>query len=342
MGFWNWLTGRPAPAIPASPYSTGGTDLVQLTVAELWGDIDPQVVTEELARRIPGLRRAHAAHCGLVASIPFAQYDRAVRLAEQPAWLSTSQSGRSPYLRWMDVTSDLFWWRWALLAAELGPDGYPVDAIHVPRGYWSADANGDIQVDENIVPARYRDRFIAIDLGINGVLTDGIDTIRSARWLEQAWQKRAENPVAQTELHLTEEVSMTRKEKLKMARDYEEGRRAYATSVTPHNIEVKQHGVASVDLFESGRNAVRLDIANIALVPASLIEGAKNGSAGEINYSNETSKRNELYDFGTALFVNAIAARLSEDDVCPPGQSIRPELGGLMQVPTPTLTTVED
>jgi len=315
---------------------------VQLTVKELFGDLDPQIVTEDIASRVPGLRRAHAAHCGLVASIPFAQYDKATRLAEQPSWLSTSQSGRSPYLRWMGITSDMFWWRWALLAAELGPDGYPADAIHVPQGFWSVDETGDIQVDEKVVEPRYRDRFIPIDLGINGVLTDGIDTIRSARWLEQAWQKRAENPVAQTELHLTEEIQLSRKDKLKMARDYEEGRRAYATSVTPHNIEVKQHGIAAADLFESGRNAVRLDIANIALVPASLIEGAKNGSAGEISYSNETTKRNELYDFGTALFVNAIAARLSEDDVCPPGQSIRPELADLMQVPTPTLTTVED
>jgi hypothetical protein len=234
------------------------------------------------------------------------------------------------------VTGDLFWYGWALIGAEIGPDDYPVDAMHIPQGYWWVSADGTIGVDEQKVPARYRDRLIAIPLGLNGVLVDGIDTIRASRFIESAWQKRAENPVSQTELHLTEDVSMSQKDKLKMARQYDEARRLYSTSVTPHNIQVIQHGLAAADLFESGRNAVRLDIANHALVPASLIEGAKNGSAGEINYSNETTKRNELYDFGTGLFVNAIAARLSMDDVCPPGQSIRPDLSTLMQVPTPT------
>jgi hypothetical protein len=335
VGFWNWLLGRPAPTAPASPYSSG-SDLVQLTVQELYGDADPQLITQDIAARVPGLKRALAAHCGLVAQIPFRQYDFETLIEKQPPWLTNSASGLSPYLRMFGVTADLFWYGWALIGAEVGPDGYPVDAMHIPQGYWWVDQRGGIGVDEQKVPARYRDRLIAIPLGLNGVLVDGIDTIRSARWLEQAWQKRAENPIAQTELHLTDDTSMSRKEKLKMARDYDEARRLYSTSVTPHNLQVIQHGVAAADLFESGRNAVRLDLANHALVPASLIEGAKNGSAGEINYSNETSKRNELYDFGTGLFVNAIAARLSMDDVCPPGQSIRPDLSTLMQVPTPT------
>lgn len=343
VGFWSWLNGTPQPTAPASPFSDS-SDLVQFAVDQLFADATADLITPGIASRVPGLKRALGVHCGLVASIPLVQYDFDQKLDPQPKWLSNGASGISPYHRKFAVTKDLFWYGWSLLGGEVGDDGYPVDAMHVPQGMWKVDREtGRITIDKAI-PAKYHALPIAIPLGLDGVLTDGIDSIRAARFIDKAWQDRIANPIAQTELHLTEDIEMSAKQKSKLAKEYNEGRKlpGGATSVTPHNVEVKLHGQVATDLFESGRNAVRLDLANHAMVPASIIEGAKNGSAGEINYSNETGKRNELYDFGTSLFVNAIEARLSLDDVCPAGQSIRADLTHLMQVPTPTIAPARE
>ncbi|HTN57515.1 MAG TPA: hypothetical protein VL043_04555 [Protaetiibacter sp.] len=347
MGFWSNLFGGGAAAaastLPASPWST--SDLEQITVAGLFGDAQEfSVITEAIARRVPGLKRALGVHAGLVARTPFREWEFETLVDPQPAWLYRTASEVSPYIRAMGVTSDLFWYGWALLGGERGSETPIADAVHVPMGMWSVDRQtGRITIDERI-PARYREVPIAIPLGMPGVLTDGIDTIRAARDLEFAWMDRIANPIAQTELHLTEDIQLSKKDKRKLAEEYNAGRvlKGGATSVTPHNVEVKLHGEVAVNLFESGRNAIRLDLANHAYVPASIIEGAKNGSAGEINYSNETGKRNELYDYGTALFVNAIEARLSMDDVCQPGHSIRADLTGTMTVPTPLMSPARE
>lgn len=339
MGFLSWLGIGPSPSpavLPTSPWQSG--DLEQITIATLFGDATPDgVVTLDIAKRVPGLRRASLLHCGIVAGAPFRQYEGATLIADQPKWLSSSESTVSPYLRNFGVTHDLFWYGWACIGAQLDGQPYPVDGIHVPVGMWSQDPlTGKVTIDERI-PAKYRELAIVIPFGANGVLVDGIDTIRAARYIETAWQDRIANPIAQTDLHITDStISLSRKDKLKLAEQYNEGRKlpGGATSVTDAFLEAKHHD-APADLFESGRNAVRLDLANHALVPASIIEGAKNGSAGEINYSNDASKRNETYDYGTSLFVQAIEARLSMDDVCPTGQSIRGDLSGFMAVPTP-------
>lgn len=334
--------GTPQPTAPASPYVTGSNDLVQLTIEQLYGDISPDMITRDVAQRVPGFKRAVALHAGIVASIPFKQYTGPAALDPQPAWLTSSASGVSPYHRMFGVTTDLFWYGWALLGAEKGPDERPIDAMHIPYGMWSVTSDGEIKIDDSI-EARFRELPIAIHLGLNGVLVDGIDTIRAARFVEKGWAERALNPIAQTELHINNpDTQLSKKEQRALAKEYNEQRRLSSTSVTPYDIDVKEHGQVSTDFFESGRNAVRLDIANHGYVPASIIEGAKNGSAGEINYSNDAGKRNELYDFGSALFVNAIAARLSLDDVCAPGDSIRPDLSWAQAVPTPTTSLVTE
>jgi hypothetical protein len=107
--------------------------------------------------------------------------------------------------------------------------------------------------------------------------------------------------------------------------------------VTQSFLQVQSLGSISADLFEKGRNAIRLDLANHTAVPASIIEGAKDGSGSDINYSNSETSPNELYNFGTKAFVQAIEARLSLDDVCAPGHSIRADLTGIMA--TPSLNT---
>ena len=346
MGFWSNLLGvGPVTTGILSPWSPSDT-LMTFAATELLGEMSSSgAVTREIALRVPGVKRAHGIHCATVAGLSWYQYDDTVRLADQPHWLTNSDSGVAPYHRMFGLVSDLFMNGWGCLSFTDDQS----DCLHIPYGLWKIDPNtGTVEVDKSI-PAEYRARPVAIPLGFgeNGILVDGIDSIRAARNIERAWNERVENPAPATDLHITDPAynEISKKEKRKIVDEWNENRRRAGgqTAVTQSFLEVKALGQTSADLFEKGRNAIRLDLANHSAVPASIIEGAKDGGGTDINYSNDATSRNQLYDFGTSRFVRAIEARLSLDDVCPPGQSIRADLSNLMAVPTPSMNqTSED
>lgn len=337
MGFWRELfTGPPATPGIVSPWAPP-TEFETFAVGNLLGEM-PEVMTREKALRVPGVKRAHRLHCSLVASSPFFQMDGDQKTAAQPGWLTSSASGVSPYHRMWGLTSDLFFSAWGCLGFT---DDYS-DALHIPFGLWGVDQqSGRVVVTDERIPAAYRARLVPINMGYgeNGLLVDAKDTLTASRDIERAWMERVKNPAPATELHMTDPKwdGMKRNEKRKIVDDWNENRRRDGgqTALTPSFIEVKALGQTNADLFEKGRNAIRLDLANHCAVPASIIEGAKDGSAGDMSYSNDQTRRNELYDFGTKAFVQAIEARLSLDDVSAPGLSIRADLSGLMAVPTP-------
>ena len=346
--FWDWLFGAPAaPIAIASPYASQGALSTFISTDILDTLKEQDVLTRDLAMRVAPLRRAHNIFISMLGPLPLRDYDNATLAPEQPAWLSNTASGIAPYNRMAGIVSDLFWTGWAALGCELGPDGLPVDAIHVPTGFWSTDPQtGELKIDDRI-PAKYRQHIVAIPLGTNGLLVDAADTINASRAIERAWVERVENPLPQTDLHITDPAynELTREEKFKIVDDWNTARKRAGgqTAVTPAYLDAKSLGQVAADLFESGRNAIRLDLANLADVPAALIEGSKGASGGDIRYSNETTARNELWDFGAARYAAAIEGRLSLDDVCPPGHSIRFDRSGLMSVPTPaTAPATED
>lgn len=338
VGFLGWLGfGSTTPTLGVqSPLAP--TDQLATFAVDAWmRDIGKLVTTRETALSVPGLKRAHRLHCSLVAGLNFRQMIDAAVDADQPGWLTNSASGVSPYHRMFGVTSDLFFNGWACLGFTEQLD----DAMHIPFGWWGADAMGTIVCTDPRIPDRYRARLVAIPMGYgeNGILTDGMATIRAALRIEEVWMERIENPLPATNLHIDDPQfdGMSRREKRKIVDDWNENRKRAGgqTAVTQSFLKVESLGTVSADLFEKGRNAIRLDIANHAAVPASIIEGAKDGGGTDINYSNESAARNELYDFGTKAFVQAIEARLSLDDVCEPGKSIRADLSNLMAVTSP-------
>src|SRR5690606_2536633 len=88
----------------------------------------------------------------------------AARVKDQPTWLINTRTGISPRdLRWA-VTSDLFMSGWAAIGFELGADGLPADALHIPRALWALEDDGTIKVNAKI-DARYRQRVVPIRLG---------------------------------------------------------------------------------------------------------------------------------------------------------------------------------
>lgn len=337
------------PIAVASPWQP--TDaLTQITIdnliaSEMREGVIP--VTRDIALRVPAVKRAHGIHCTMFAQVPLRQTDASGQpTAEQPAWLTDSQSGVSPYHRKFGIASDLFFNGWA----ALGFTANKTDALHIPFGAWSVEPDGSIRVNEDIVPEPYRAHVVAIPLGYgeNGLLVDGIDTVREARLIESAYMDRLNNPVPLTILGIPRDdwMSFTETERKAYRDQYVEGRKtangAVALKVTEYPIEFPSAATGGVDLFESGRNAVRLDIANHTGTDAGLLEGVRQGGSGggtEIRYSGiaNGAARNEMWDFSLAKqFLLAVEARLSLDDVSPEGRAIRGDLASFLSIPAPT------
>lgn len=353
MGFWRNIFGSGSGSAPSvgiqSPWAPSSEALATFT-AEILGADANAPMTRETALRVPGVKRAHGIHASIVAGASWYEHDGDERVTDQPGWLTSSASGISPYQRMFGVASDLFFNGWACLGFTADPWESDADALHIPYGMWGVDPNsGKVTADAKLIPAEYRRRLVAIPLGYgeNGLLVDGADTLRAARLIERAWMERVENPIPATDLHITNPNfdGMSKREKQKIVDTWNENRRRSGgqTAVTQSFLEVRALGQVSADLFEKGRNAVRLDLANHSAVPASIIEGAKDGGGSDINYSNDGTVRAELYDYGTKRFVQAIESRLSLDDVCLPGRSFRADLGWAMATQTPdTNPTSED
>lgn len=348
MGLWSFLTGGPAlssaPILPVTPFSPQDS-LTEITVAQLWPEHDTsKTLNDQIALRIGPVKRSYEIVCGVLARMPWRQYSRDGETAEQPAWLVTSKSGIAPRSLRYGVVGDLFMHGWAVIGFELGADGYPADAIHIPRGWWSMDSRtGQITVDEAVEP-RYRQRVVAIPLGYgsNGLMVDGIEALKDARAIGAAYRDRIDNPIAQTILTVSSEEwrGWSKAEREEFRKMWIKGRQSSngATAMKPDFVSVDMPGAIPSDLFESGRNANRLDIANHAGIPADLLEGSKQSGGGDIHYSTEAggAQRNELWDFGLAKFADAIEARLSLDDVCRPGLSLRVDAGAYLTTPNPT------
>src|SRR5690606_18420716 len=142
------------------------------------------------------------------AEIPFYLMDNDARAVDQPAWLTTSRSGIAPYHRMYGVGSDLFFNGWACLGFDKSPLEPDADCMHVPFGAWEVDSSsGQVVIDRNVVPDQYTRHPIAIPVGYgeNGLLVDGIDTLREARQIEDAYMRRLEDPVPLTILNIPRE-----------------------------------------------------------------------------------------------------------------------------------------
>lgn len=335
----------PPPAI-ASPWNSQST-LVTWAVDDalrgMIGDNKSLPLDRETALRIPGIKRAHGIICTQFSQIPFFQMDGAQRDGEQPDWLTTSQSGIAPYHRNFGAASDWFFNGWACF----GFTADKTDCIHIPFGLWDMDENGVITVDSDDVPTEYKAYLVAVPLGYgeNGLLRDGKDTIDQALKIEEAYLNRLDNPIPLTVLSIRDDLyfGYTKKERAAIRDDWNEGRRKNSTALKAESMKVDLPGATvGSDLFETGRNAVRLDIANHVSLPASVIEGVRQGGSGggtEMRYTGvgETGGvRSELWDFGMAKrMLLAFEARMSLDDIVPTGKSIRGDLSNMHATPDP-------
>lgn len=348
MGLYNFLTGgmrltQAAPPMLASPYS--GDHLAQAIVGDYFGQLPGEAVDRVVARRVPEVRRALAAHQALVTKLRFEKYAAgtpAARSEDQPFWVSScSYPGMSRWLAVKQLVEELYFEGFGVLGCWLDTSDPQLvyDWITIPRNLWSVDSETQSVVIDKSVPAAYRMRAVVVPLGSSGLLVDGIDSIRQARKIEIARQARLDSPPAATELHITDPAfdGMEREETQKLIANYKEGRNKSSISVTPTYIEVKERGTSgSLDLFEEAKNSVRIDLAMHTGVPLNFVGASKEGggSGGNVQYQNVNGETSDLWTFGSSEYAIAIAAALSADVVVGEGAEVRADASAFA-VPAP-------
>lgn len=281
-------------------------------------------VNRDMAMAVPALARARTLICSTIAGVPLVSVDgKGDDDGRTPDYIATTTGDVSPYHRMLWTIDDLFFHGWSLWTVERNSRGYVIDAARVPFELWSMDADGGILVDGE--PAR-ADEVCLIPGISEGILTTGRSTIAQAHQLLRAAARAADNPSAQVELHQTNDAPMTEEDVERLisrwarARAGENGGVAY----TSNGIEVKEHGASSEHLLVDGRNAAAVDIARHANLPATMVDATLSGSS--LSYQNTAARMSELVTFGLSPLMNAVAARLSQNDMTPKKIKLRFDL----------------
>ena len=327
-----WATGgagvwQPVTSI-SSPWGPR-TDLAGVVLAGEAGAVirgGAGSTTVDRALKVPAVARAVAQ---ITASV--AQLGLGVEGGPAPAWLDGPDEGPvSGAYMWAQCALDIFWCSASVLGVlERDTDGYPSRLERIPMSLWSVDAEGRVTVDGRDVPQE--DIIYVPGLTPTGFLGMAGEHIDHYLGLLATIGSRSRNPIPLIDLHITEDwngsngdLEVTR-DAWATARQHENG----AVAISPRGIDVRPLMVGSSDdqaMLVTARNAVRLDVANFANLPANMLEG-DNGASG--TYQNTLQKHSEFIRLSLPLFTVPLAARLSQDDVTPPGVRITVPLDAL-------------
>lgn len=291
----------------ASPWSGPG-NLSKVIVADVLGAAG--IVTREEAMRVSSIVKARSLIGGL-SRYPLLAYRRDAAIANQPAWLSRTDTGQPPQWRMLWTLDDLIFYGRSLWAVRRGAGDRIVDAVRVPFDEWELTEDLVIRVQG---VTRSQEEVIYFDGPQDGLLDIAGDDIRAARNMTRTWAARVKSPVPLVELHQTDDVVLEDDEIDDLIGTWEGARAAGgATGFTPNNIQLITHGDTPTDLYVEGRNAQRIDVANFLNLPVALLDGSP--ATASLTYSTNEGARSELVDLSLSYWSAPIAARLSMDDV---------------------------
>lgn len=338
----------PTPQI-ASPFSAQPSSLSTI----VWADILDQAglpMTRTEAMSVPAIAKARHVVAPKVAGLPL----RAFRFTRDenaeddmgtdspiptPGWVYRTDDGVSPWHRMVWTADDLIFTGWSLWLATRGYGGAVLACRRVDRDAWWFDADGRILVNGAPIPS---DRAILIPGPHEGILTFGRTAIRHARQLLAAAAYAAALPIPQLEIHQTAGDPLTRDQIDELVADWAKARRGENGGVgyTNASVELKEHGSVDGHLLVDGRNAAAVDCARLVGVTAAMIDAT--APKASLNYETTQGRGLEHTEYGVEPYAEAIAARLSLDDVMPRGQRIRFDITQDVGPIEPTGPTVED
>lgn len=303
--FGDWLTRRiPAPPSPSlghtmqieSPWS-GENALASVAFADVFGRPDQLLVTREMAMQVPAVAKARHLVCSTLAQAKFVGDGQ-----DTPRWLTKMGGDIGPRTCMMALADDVLFYGWALIWTDRTATGEIETAKRVPKESWTFDAANNVIIGDGYTPTPQE--VILVCGAFEGLLTSAARTIRGALDLDSQWQARVKNPVPVTELHVNDPSSLYDGEddeavaaRKSLATNYAANRRdsdGGMVTVTPSSIDLRTHGETAISLFENGRNAVTLDVARHAGIPASELDASQVSSS--LKYSTVEAGRIDLVD----------------------------------------------
>lgn len=347
----------PVQVGPASP-SAFHPDTTTLN-AVVWADLvgGDALLTRSNAIAIPAMARQRHLLCGTIARCPVWVLGPGEQLPElgdtaawealyarQPSWTQRTDRDVSPYHRMLWTVDDLIFHGWSLWRAERGYAaggglGELLSAERIPAERWEVDPVDRVLIDGEYANA---DEVIVIPGPHEGVLNFGNRALKRTIDNLDAAANAARNPSAYLELHYTGDADLTDAQIDTHVRRWAAARRGENGGVAWTNkvLELKEHGTHESHLLIEGRNADAVDVSRLVSSPAAMADATNAGAS--LTYETTEGRNGEFIDYGVGLYMDAIAARLSMDDIVPRGRRTRfdtSELRALSPAPTGNPTT---
>lgn len=277
-------------------------------------------VDRATALTVPAVARGIQIYSSLGSRLPLLATDANGNPVDLP-WLTTTQGPYSPQHRTASLIQDLIFDGATLLEVERDSNGHVISAMHVPAGMWSTDADGFICINNK--RANQKNYVWIPSLMPVGFLEAARDSVRQYRNISQTINNRTAAPEPVVLVKETQVLEATAEEvddMLAQLTDSLQNKRG-GIVYQPYGLEVSGFGAtdSANALMIEGREAIRKDLANFLGITVGLLDGT-NGDSN--TYNNAVDERNELLELSLKTWTEAIADRLSQDDVTPPGIKI--------------------
>jgi hypothetical protein len=297
-------------------------------------DTEAFPLTRAGAMRVPAMARARNLTCGTIAALPLAAMRLDQPVTPAPYWAYgtdgqlgtlTADQGRAwavmpqaPLHRMVWTIDDLLFYGESLwVVTDRLATGYPSRMARVPFDHWTVQDGVIVDLDSKPFPAADMVWIPALN---EGVLGFGAGSLRMAYELERNAADVAMRPL-RLELHQTSAAEMTPDERREAVTEV---RNAMASNdgvlFTNNALEVIEHRVDSDALQLGARNASALDVARLANMPAMMLDATAQGAS--LEYQTMSGRNQQWLDYGLALYMDAVEARLSMDDIVPAGQRV--------------------
>lgn len=288
--------------------------------AVVWADLTGQtanILSRSAAMGIPALARQRHLMCGVAAKCPLRLVGPDdTPAAVQPSWMTQGSHGVPAFHRMLWTVDDLIFGPFSVWATERSGRGGledPItDAWRIPTERWETDQADRLMVDGELADEA---DYLVIPGPHEGILNFGAGALRRTIDNLEAAATAARNPSAYLELHYTGAEPLTPEQKTELVGDWAKARRGENGGVayTGPNLEVREHGTHESHLLIEGRNADAVDVSRLVSSPAAMADATSSGAS--LTYETTEGRNVQFLDYGASLYMDAIAARLSMDDV---------------------------
>lgn len=329
---------------PSSPMTDQNT-LSTIVWADLTGQ-EARPMGRADAMSIPPLARQRHIICGTLARCPLVTLRGAERITPSEShWTTRTDGTMHPYHRMLWTADDLVFHGWSLWSATrgyaaAGQRGPLLSADRIEWDRWEVDDDYNLLVDEHTVR---EDEVILIPGPHEGILNFGAPALRRTLDNLSAVASAARNPSSIVNLRYMGDDQMTEAQIDATTERWAKARRGLNGGVSWTNkwIEVQELGTHEGHLLIDARNADAVDMSRLVSSPAAMADATSAGAS--LTYETTEGRNQQLIDYGVGLYMDAIKARLSMDDIVPKGERTAfdlTELTGL--TPSPTGPNTDD